>query len=99
MDVASGQLLATLQGHTDFVHSAKFSPDGHRIVTAGWGNTARLWNAANGQLLATLQGHTDVVISAVFSLNGQRIVTASYDKTARVFRVVALPEIAELLVK
>jgi WD40 repeat protein len=38
--VASGQLLATLQGytdkgHTDKVPSTTFSPDGQRIVTAG----------------------------------------------------------------
>ena len=54
---------------------------------------------ANGQLLAILQGHTAGVASAVFSPDGRRIVTTSDDKTARVFRVVTLPEIAELLAK
>jgi len=55
------QVSAVLQGHTDKVLSALFSPDGQRIVTARWDGTARVWNASSGQLLATLQGHTDNV--------------------------------------
>jgi len=79
------QLSSILQGHTDDVETAVFSPDGQRILTASADNTARVWNAANGQLLAILQGHTGPVRSAVFSPDGQRVVTASYDHTARVW--------------
>ena len=39
---------ATLEGHTDGVWSAAFSPDGKRIVTASKDGTARLWDAADG---------------------------------------------------
>jgi WD40 repeat protein len=95
---ASGQVLVTLQGHTDKVWSASFSPDGQRIVTVSEDQTARVWNAASGQVLVTLQGDTDAVGIAEFSPDGQRIVTASAN-TARVFRVVTLSEIAELLSK
>ena len=108
-NAASGQLLATLQGHTSYlgsalfspdeVGSAVFSPDGQHIVTASWDGRARVWNASSGQLLATLQGHTGYVASAVFSPDGQRIVIASGDNTARVLRVVTVSEIAELLSK
>jgi len=38
-----GTLLATLEGHTDSVESAVFSPDGTRIVTASRDDTSRLW--------------------------------------------------------
>ena len=38
------------------VISAVFSPDGSRIVTASYDNTARLWDAKTGALLATLSG-------------------------------------------
>ena len=37
------RLLATLQGHTAAVHSAAFSPDGKRVVTASGDTTARVW--------------------------------------------------------
>jgi WD40 repeat protein len=79
------ELLAKLEGHTDSVVHAAFSPDGQRIVTASEDHTARVWKAANGQLLAKLEGHTAGVEHAVFSPDGQRIVTASLDHTARVW--------------
>jgi hypothetical protein len=36
-------LMAILEGHAGPVHSAQFSPDGKRIVTASDDDTARLW--------------------------------------------------------
>ena len=78
------------------VHSAAFSPDGSRIVTASDDKTARVWTAASGTLLAELKGHTDVVASAAFSPDGSRIVTASEDKTARVWRADTGTLLAEL---
>jgi len=81
----TGAVLATLSGHTGLVNSAAFSPNGDRIVTASFDNTARLWDARTGAVLATLSGHTDRVVSAVFSPDGASVVTASADKTARVW--------------
>ena len=54
--------LHVLEGHTDRVYSAAFSPDGTRVVTASADQTARLWDAATGKALATLEGHTDQVM-------------------------------------
>jgi hypothetical protein len=76
-----------LEGHTDAVWSAAFSPDGQRIVTASRDHTARIWDAATGKTIAALEGHTDAVLTAVFSPDGQRIVTASSDATARIWDV------------
>ena len=84
-DVASGRLLATLEGHSRCGHGRSFSPDGKRIVTGSNDKTARLWDAATGRLLATLEGHSDVVTAGSFSPDGKRIVTASNDKTARLW--------------
>jgi WD40 repeat protein len=39
----SGEELAVLEGHTDWVWSAAFSPDGERLLTASDDGTARLW--------------------------------------------------------
>jgi WD40 repeat protein len=36
-------LLAALQGHSDTVWSAMFSPDGQYILTASLDQTARIW--------------------------------------------------------
>jgi WD40 repeat protein len=37
--------MAVLGGHENFVHSAAFSRDGARIVSASDDNTARVWDA------------------------------------------------------
>ncbi|MEH2085927.1 AAA-like domain-containing protein [Nostoc sp.] len=78
------QERAQFKGHQGTLHSATFSPDGQRIVTASDDKTAKVWDA-KGNLLADLKGHKNEVTSAVFSLDGQRIVTASDDKTAKVW--------------
>ncbi len=74
-----------LRGHTNFVISAVFSPDGKQIVTASYDNTARVWDAASGRGLVVLRGHMDRVFGAAFSPDSKRIVTASWDRTARVW--------------
>ncbi len=34
-----------LEGHQDYVNTASFSPDGSRIVTASYDETARVWDS------------------------------------------------------
>ena len=45
-----------LRGHESSVRSAVFSPDGTRIVTASFDNTARLWDAASRPEIVVLRG-------------------------------------------
>ena len=82
---ASDAELAILSGHSDFLRSAVYSPDGTRIVTASLDNTARIWDARTGVELAVLSGHSDRVNSAVYSPDGSQIATASSDKTVRMW--------------
>jgi hypothetical protein len=53
----SGQVLAVLRGHEDWVIHAAFSPDDTRIVTTSLDDTARVWETESGQALAVLRGH------------------------------------------
>jgi WD40 repeat protein len=82
---AADAQISVLSGHSDFVRSAGYSPDGTRIVTASDDGTARIWNSRTGAELAVLAGHTNRVGSAAYSPDGRYLVTASSDKTARIW--------------
>jgi WD40 repeat protein len=86
------RFCGVLTGHTDWVFSAAFSPDGLKVVSGG-GNSydssgdksVRIWSAMTGECEHTMKGHTKTVYSVAFSQEGRQIVSASSDKTVRVW--------------
>ncbi len=87
--------LLTFEGHTLGVASASFSPDGSRIITGGYDQTAKIWNAKSGAEILTLKRHTDFVTSASFSPDGSRVVTGD-GRTAKVWDAKSGAEILTL---
>jgi eukaryotic-like serine/threonine-protein kinase len=77
--------LKALRGHSAWVSSVAFSPDGHRIVTGSGDQTAKVWDVASGKELFTFRGHSAPVVSVAFSPDGQWIATGSRDQTAKVW--------------
>ncbi len=65
----NGAFKATLQGHTAQVLSARFTPDGSRIITSSHDGTTKIWHP-DGTLLATLDGKI-----LQLSADGSRITT------------------------
>ncbi len=86
-DLRTGVVLRTFEGHSLALMDAEFSPDGSKIVTASYDNTAIIWDVASGSILHELHGHTDWVSGASFSVDGLRVVTSSYDSTAIVWDI------------
>ncbi len=74
-------------GHSEWINSAVFSPDGKYILTASWDRTAKVWDAKTITEVpgGTLKGHKSIVISAVYSPDGKYILTASWDETAKIW--------------
>jgi WD40 repeat protein len=70
--------------HGSPVHSAGFSPDGRRAVTAATDGRAILWDTASGRSNLVMT-HGARVWTAGFSPDGKRLATASWDATARLW--------------
>jgi len=68
--------------------SARFSPDGSRLLVTAGDNTTRVWDVATGKPVSAPMRHNGELRSAVFSPDGRRVVTACMDKTARVWDAV-----------
>jgi WD40 repeat protein len=74
-----------LAGHSGYILSASFSPDGTHVVTASADGTARVWDLRGERpSFVAFKGHKALVKSALFSPDGTHVVTASADGTARV---------------
>jgi WD40 repeat protein len=64
--------------HDEGLVSAQFSPDGKRILTSCWDNTARLWDVQVAELLGEPLKHgTGWLNPAKFSPDGRRIFTSA----------------------
>ena len=82
------------RGKTNLSHNpasdsvAYWSPDGSKIVTTGWGNLAKTWDANTGEELLTYTGHLGepelkfagqtALSGGGWSPDGSRILTSGY---------------------
>jgi small GTP-binding protein len=86
-EVATGQCLRVLEGHTNAVWRVAFSPDGQWALSGSHDGSVRLWAVATGQCLRVLEGHTDTVRSLAFSPDGQWALSGSDDRSVRLWDV------------
>ncbi len=79
------QTLSPDSGHSDWVNSAAFSPDGKQVITGSVDGRACIWDLATMGSLRCLAGNKMPINSAQFSPDGKQAVTACTDRTARVW--------------
>ncbi len=94
-DVATGKVLYTLRGHTNWISCVAWGGQAApaRVATrvdttswllsSSWDGTIALWNSEEGRLLRTLHGHGRPVGSALFHPAGHLIVSGGADKLIR----------------
>lgn len=84
MPSPSWSVANTLTGHTDYVFSVAWTPDGKMLASGSEDADIRLWSAS-GQSLAVLGGHTEGVRGLAWSPDGKVLASASKDTTARLW--------------
>ncbi|MFH9575677.1 trypsin-like peptidase domain-containing protein [Streptomyces sp. NPDC017454] len=86
-DVRERRRLATLRGHTDWVASLAFSPDGDTLATGASDATTRLWDVRGRRPPATLTGHSGTVFALAFGPDGRTLASGGQDRTVRLWDV------------
>jgi WD40 repeat protein/uncharacterized caspase-like protein len=76
------RLVAQL-GHSSWVRSVAFAPDGKQVLTGSMDNTARLWDARTGKELRTFTGYSNGVKCVAFSPDGKQVLIGGGDNTAQ----------------
>ncbi len=96
-NVADGNRTMFLpQAHDDVIYSAKFSPDGKRIATAGADKYLRTFDVASGQQIRRFEGHTGYVLSVAWKGDGQTLVSASADQTIKTWNAETADQIVTI---
>jgi WD40 repeat protein/serine/threonine protein kinase len=94
-DAATAEELKTLS-KVGMVSSVVFTPDGKRVISAGYGgHMVRIWDAQTGEELATLHGHKNNVQALAVSPDGTRVVSGSFT-VAKVWDAATGAELATL---
>ena len=69
----SASNIATWKGHTDWVNSVSFSPDGTKLTSGSHDNTVSLWDVATRRNIAIFEVEDSGVWSVVFSPDGETL--------------------------
>jgi WD40 repeat protein len=86
-DAKTGELVASLDGHTDSVLCLAWTPDGATLISGSDDFSIRTWNTKTWKQLALLDEHTEGVYDIAISPNGRILASASLDNTARLWNL------------
>jgi len=74
-------------GHSDYINSVAFTPDGMQFLLGSDDGTIKLWDINSGKVIRTFSGHSDSVASVAFSPDGKYVLSGSDDRTVKLWDV------------
>lgn len=83
-ELSSGKLIHSLKGHSTWVYSIGFSPNGKYIITSSYDNTSKIWDVTSGKLVLPLEEPIQIH-SAKFSKDGKYIITTLLDGSVKIW--------------
>lgn len=78
-DTETGRQVKTLKGHTSYVESIAFSPDGQTLVSGSQKGNMRFWDVKGGRHRKKIDLQNDSITSISFSHNGQIIAYGNHN--------------------
>ena len=88
--------LMQLEGHTSWITSVTWSPDGTQIASGSEDDTVRIWDTTSWEQVAVLEGHTDNVYSVTWSPDGTQIASGSSDGTVWIWDAASWEQVVVL---
>lgn len=95
-NVTGGKKIKVFRGHTDWIRTVLFSPDGKMILSTCGDGTLKLWDISTGKEIRTFHGRANFIYSASFSPNGKIALSTSFDKSMKLWDVATLKWIRNL---
>ncbi len=77
----------TFWGHSNWILSIAFNPDGKTIASGSRDKTIKIWDLKTGKEIRTLWGHHNWVWSVNYSPDGKVLVSGSGDKTIKIWQI------------
>ncbi len=78
-NLETGSEIRRFEGHTGWVRSAVFMPNGATFLSAGDDEIMILWDTSTGEELRRFEGHAGAIYRIVLNQNGQTAFTNSDD--------------------
>lgn len=81
----SGELLMTGEGHSDWLSSVEFHPNGQRLVSGSGDGTVRVWDLQQGRCEAVFPEHRQPVWGCSWHWTGDYVASGGMDHCCKVW--------------